>query len=41
MEPGKPSEKSQGTECVRTLGGLWILAEGEGEMPGGGAARRC
>jgi Protein of unknown function (DUF1579) len=23
---------------VRSLGGLWILAEGQGEMPGGGSA---
>jgi Protein of unknown function (DUF1579) len=35
-EPGKPSEKCKGTESVRSLGGLWILAEGHGEMPGGG-----
>lgn len=38
MEPGKPPEKSSGTESVRALGGLWILAEGQGEMPGGGHA---
>ena len=38
MEPGKPPEKSTGTESVRSLGDLWILAEGQGEMPGGGAA---
>ena len=38
MEPGKPPEKSSGTESVRSLGGLWILAEGQGEMPGGGSA---
>jgi len=38
MEPGKPSETCKGTESVRSLGGLWILAEGQGEMPGGGAA---
>jgi hypothetical protein len=38
MEPGKPPEKYQGTESVRSLGGLWILAEGQGEMPGGGIA---
>lgn len=35
MEPGKPPEKCGGTESVRSLGGLWILAEGQGEMPGG------
>lgn len=38
MEPGKPLEKCAGSESVRSLGGLWILAEGTGEMPGGGAA---
>ncbi|MDQ3564861.1 MAG: DUF1579 domain-containing protein [Pseudomonadota bacterium] len=37
MGPGKPPEKFKGTESVRSLGGLWILAEGQGEMPGGGA----
>ncbi len=37
MGPGKPPEKAKGTESVRSLGGLWILAEGRGEMPGGGA----
>ena len=38
MEPGKPAEKCAGSESVRSLGGLWILAEGQGEMPGGGPA---
>jgi uncharacterized protein DUF1579 len=38
MEPGKPLEKCTGTESVRSLGGLWILSEGQGKMPGGGAA---
>src|SRR5262245_11572221 len=33
MEPGKPPEKSGGTESVRSLGGLWILAAGLGERP--------
>jgi len=37
-EPGRPLEKFTGSESVRSLGGLWILAEGKGEMPGGGAA---
>lgn len=37
MEPGTPPEKSTGTESVRSLGGLWVLAEGQGEMPGCGA----
>lgn len=38
MELGKALEKCTGTESVRSLGGLWILAEGKGVMPGGGAA---
>jgi hypothetical protein len=36
MEPGKPPVKFSGKETVRSLGGLWVLCEGEGEMPGGG-----
>ena len=31
-------ETCKGTESVRSLGGLWILAEGRGEMPDGGSA---
>ena len=38
MGPDKPPEKSGGTEIVRSLGGLWVLCEGRGEMPGGGMA---
>ena len=38
VEPGKPPEKFSGSETVRSLGGLWILCEGRGEMPGGGLA---
>jgi uncharacterized protein DUF1579 len=38
MEPGQPPVKCVGTESVRSLGGLWIVAEGQGEMPGGGPA---
>jgi hypothetical protein len=38
MEPGKPPEHFKGTESARSLGGLWIVAAGEGEMPGGGIA---
>jgi hypothetical protein len=33
-----PAETCKGTESVRSLGGLWILAEGKGEMPDGGSA---
>jgi hypothetical protein len=38
MESGQPVENSTGTETVRSLGGLWVLAEGRGEMPGCGTA---
>ena len=37
-EPGKPTEKFRGTESVKPLGKLWIVGEGQGEMPGGGSA---
>jgi hypothetical protein len=36
--PGEPPTKSTGTESVRSLGGLWTVAESEGEMPGGGTS---
>jgi hypothetical protein len=39
MGPDKPPEKSTGTESVRPLGGLWIVGEGKGEVPGGGEHR--
>ncbi len=38
MGPDQPPMKATGTESVRSLGGLWVLAEGQGEMPGGGTA---
>lgn len=38
MGPGQPSTKSYGTERVRMLGGVWMVGEGQGEMPGGGTA---
>jgi len=38
MEPGCAPGHFQGTESVRSIGGLWIVAEGKGEMPGGGTA---
>jgi hypothetical protein len=37
--PGEEAPVLGGTETVRMLGGLWMLAEGEGEMPGGGTAQ--
>lgn len=36
---GEGPRKASGTERVREIGGLWVVAEGEGEMPGGGPAR--
>lgn len=36
MGPDKPAEKTAGTESVRSLGGLWFVAEGSSDMPGGG-----
>lgn len=36
MGPDQPSITSSGTETVRSLGELWVLAEGQGEMPGCG-----
>lgn len=30
----QPPETATGTESVRSLGGLWVLAEGQGEMCG-------
>ncbi len=39
MGPDQPPHRDEGTETVRTLGGLWVLAEGEGSMPDGTPAR--
>jgi Protein of unknown function (DUF1579) len=38
MGPGQPPAKFKGTETVRSLGGLWVVGEAQGEMPGGGSA---
>ncbi len=38
MGPGQPAGTTRGLERVRSLGDAWVLCEGEGEMPGGGAA---
>lgn len=35
MGPGGPTEKSQGSESVKSLGGLWSFSEGKSTMPGG------
>ncbi|MFW6192241.1 MAG: DUF1579 domain-containing protein [Gemmatimonadota bacterium] len=39
MGPDDPPHRDAGTESVRSLGGLWVLAEGQGEMPDGNPAR--
>ena len=36
MGPDKPRQKLNGSERVRSLGGMWVIGEGQGEMPGGG-----
>jgi hypothetical protein len=36
MGPDQPPMKSKGKESVRSLGGLWTIADMEGEMPDGG-----
>jgi len=38
MGADKPSENFKGEECVRSLGGLWMLSESQCEMPGCGMA---
>ena len=39
MEPNQPPLKIKGTEVVRSLSGVWIVMEGDGEMPDGGAGK--
>jgi hypothetical protein len=36
MKQGEPPELFKGTENVRSVGGVWIVADGQAEMPGGG-----
>lgn len=38
MGPDQPLQKFKGSESVRSLGGVWVVLEGRGEMPGGGVA---
>lgn len=38
-EPGQPAMKSRGTETVKSVGELWIVGEGQAEMPGGGTGK--
>ena len=35
MEPGGPKQKTEGTESVKSVGGLWAFSEGEDTMPDG------
>ena len=35
MGPDQPPLKFGGTESVRSIGGIWVVAEGRGEMPNG------
>jgi hypothetical protein len=37
MGPDQPPMKSSGYENVRSIGSLWIVGEGGGEMPGAGS----
>lgn len=39
MKPGDPPTTFTGTESARMLGEAWMIAEGEGEMPGGEIGR--
>lgn len=38
MAPDQPRQRSTGVERVRSVNGLWIISEAEGEMPGGDMA---
>lgn len=38
MGPGQPASRSTGTESVRMLGELWVVLEGQAEMPAGAGA---
>ena len=37
MGPDQPAYKSEGTESVKSVGGLWAFGEGQLAMPGGAA----
>jgi hypothetical protein len=38
MGPDQPPGTFTGSETVRSIGDLWTIGEGQGEMPGGGLA---
>ena len=39
MSMGAEAQTCRGSESVRTLGDLWVLCEGTGDMPGCGTAK--
>jgi len=39
MGPDQPPFTAKGRERVRSLGGMWFIAESEGETPGGGTSQ--
>jgi Protein of unknown function (DUF1579) len=39
MEPNGEPSKSTGTEVVKSIGGVWIVAEGDSDMPDGGMGK--
>lgn len=39
IEPNQPPVKFSGTETVRTIGEVWVMCEGQGQMPGGGIGK--
>lgn len=39
MGPDQPPSRSQGTEIVRSLGGLWTVGESDGPTPDGGTMK--
>jgi hypothetical protein len=38
-KPGEPIAKFKGAETVRAVGDIWVVADGQGEMPGGGTGK--
>lgn len=41
MGPGQTTQKAEGTESVKSLGGLWAVGEGKGKMPDGTEMIHC
>jgi hypothetical protein len=39
MGPERGFEEAKGEETVRSLGGLWVVSEGRGNMPGAGESQ--